>query len=437
MNIYKDKIKCITSDTTWPTPKLFGVGHFSEFSLYKITLSIAKSNNSLTIGILRKELPQRIKGLILVESISKTAYGDLIRELLHYSFIEKATGDIYKITDDGLQYLELCNVNPEEANDLLLEKMQEIFITPAWFINRLWEINPKGQGQIIIPSPIKDWKPKSKIWSDCAWDDSLFNVCKKTYDKISNTLPGSFPVEFDEWVTDLKKEYERIGHQRPRQSSDDNYKNKIHYSQRNRLSLVMKNISVKVLFSRFNPITHNPDFNNKRNDMTHRSFMDWCLRLEAFNLMVYTDYNKEIPGRLVFPIAAFKNENQYYKNYIKKDFVRNQKGEPLYLFSPGWEFIKKMYIETLVEVYQNFYNREGIIYISLQDIRDEVCRLLRISPALFERFLQYIYEESVKRQINYSISLETDLRLDMKVHINRRGVFLNGIMYSLIAIKPL
>ena len=66
MNIYKDKIKCITSDTTWPTLKLFGVGHFSEFSLYKITLSIAKSNNSLTIGILRKELPQRIKGLILV-----------------------------------------------------------------------------------------------------------------------------------------------------------------------------------------------------------------------------------------------------------------------------------------------------------------------------------------------------------------------------------
>jgi hypothetical protein len=66
------------SDTNWPSPKLFGVGHFTEFSLYKITLTIAKSNGYLTLESLRKELPQRIKGLLLVESISKTAYADLI-----------------------------------------------------------------------------------------------------------------------------------------------------------------------------------------------------------------------------------------------------------------------------------------------------------------------------------------------------------------------
>ncbi len=117
--------------------------------------------------------------------------------------------------------------------------------------------------------------------------------------------------------------------------------------------------------------------------------------------------------------------------------MKNSYNEPLYIHMPQWEDCKQLFIDTLIEVYQRYYDKQTIIYISLQDIRDEVCRLLRISPKLFESFLQKTYELSIRRNIRYSISLETDLRLDMKVQINRRGVYLNGIMYSLIAIKPL
>ena len=92
-------------------------------------------------------------------------------------------------------------------------------------------------------------------------------------------------------------------------------------------------------------------------------------------------------------------------------------GACLYIHSPKWEEFKKLFIETLVEVYQKYYNKQTIIYISLQDIRDEVCRLLRINPHTFELFLQKTYELSILHKIRYSISLETDLRLDMKIQI--------------------
>jgi hypothetical protein len=164
--------------------------------------------------------------------------------------------------------------------------------------------------------------------------------------------------------------------------------------------------------------------------------MVWCPRLEYFSLLCYTDNNPEIPGRLLYPISSFKTVNTL-ESFTSKPFLRDNDGRTLFIHNPRWEDIKNDFIATLLEVYQNYYNKQTIIYISLQDIRDEVCRLLRISPYLFETSLQTTYEMSVKHEIKYSISLETDIRLDMKVKINRRGVYLNGVMYSLIAIKPL
>ena len=183
-------------------------------------------------------------------------------------------------------------------------------------------------------------------------------------------------------------------------------------------------------------MNQNIDFLNKRSDMTHRSFMVWCPRLENFSLMCYTDNNPEIPGRLLYPISSYKTSSAS-ASFTSKPYLHDNEGRNLFIHTPRWNDIKNDFIATLLEVYQNYYNKQTIIYISLQDIRDEVCRLLRISPYKFESFLQTTYEMSVKHEIKYSISLETDIRLDMKVKINRRGVYLNGIMYSLIAIKPL
>ena len=68
------------------------------------------------------EIPQRIKGLVVVDSISSTSYQYLIRELLHFQFIAKQYNasektEKYIITSYGTSYLSLCSTNSEAALD--------------------------------------------------------------------------------------------------------------------------------------------------------------------------------------------------------------------------------------------------------------------------------------------------------------------------------
>ena len=102
----------------WQSPKLFGVGQFVEMRLYGIVLTIAKTFGYITIELLQQEIPERIKGLIVVNSISKRTYDDLIRELLYFDFIRRNKIDnFYSITDEGIHYLELLTVkHPNTKN---------------------------------------------------------------------------------------------------------------------------------------------------------------------------------------------------------------------------------------------------------------------------------------------------------------------------------
>lgn len=420
----------------WETPILYGVGHFTDFQLYEEALLLAKSLGEISIESLLSELPQKVKGLILIETISNTTINDLLRELQHFKFIKKTDRDKQKfhITSEGYEYLYLLGTDKEKARDMLLKKMQEIFVTPAWFIERMWTLNPQGQGELVIPTPIKSWRPESKVWDDYRWYNELEMVCCKTYDVIKTNLPGAFPIDKTEWIESVKEEYERLGLQQPR-SKKNIGKKSVLFAPRARLSLAMKNISVHKLFSRVNPQTKQQDFPNKRSEMTHRAFSVWCPRLENLNLLFYTDYNPVIPGRIIFPLASFK-ESCKKDGFKEKSFIRLSDERVLYVHDPDNEIFFDLFKQTLIETYQRYYNMQSIMYVSIQDIRDELCRLLRISPQLFELFLQRTYDQSVKRDFQYYISLETDLREDMKIQLNRRGVFINGRMYSLIAIKP-
>lgn len=422
------------SNGVWPNPSLYGVGHFTDLRLYFEALHIAKQYDRFSSTILQKELPERVKGLVFVEGFQKTTFQDLIRELLRFDYIEKAD-NLYRITDEGRRYLSLVAFDKHVAMDELLEKTQKVFVTPAWFIDRLWKLNPRGQGQIVVPAPIKEWKTKSRKWNDYKWNSELEDICAQTYNMVNKALPGSFPIDETLWMEQLMKEYERKGGLLPPKSVKAADISDVIYNPRARLSLVMKDVSVKNLFSITRPNSDQREFSNIRSQMSHRSFMIWCPRLESFGLLFYTDYKKEIPGRLLFPTSVYKQDFTN-TNYSPKPFLTRLDGECLHLHTPTWESMGKLFVDTLLEVYDVFYNREGIMYISLQDIRDEICRVLRINPTTFEIFIQNTYEYSLKRKIAYTISLETDMRQDMKKQLNRRGVYINGILNTLIAIKP-
>lgn len=422
---------------SWPTPQSFGVGLFTDFRLYWEALHVAVMNSQFSIEDLFDELPHRVKGLMYVEGFKRRTYQDLIRELTQYGYIEKASiTSLYRITSAGLSILQQYKESPIAAQARLLDKMQSVFVTPAWLINRLWELNGQGQGQIVIPAPLKEWKSIPRAWDDYLWTDELENASLESYKRINSILPNSFPIQINDWIINLRAEYERAGTLKPRRSISFEGLKKVNYNPRARLSMAMKNVAVKLLFSRCNPMTNQLDFSNGRAQLTHRAFTVWCPRLEEFGLLMYTDYKPEIPGRLIFPTSAFKVSGTY-KDYEEVPSLQTPNGRKLYVFTPQWESFKNIFIRTLRETYDYFYNIQRIIYISLQDIRDEVCRQLRINPKLFDLFLKNTYEESLKGLLHVSLSLETDLRQDMKVQINRRGVYLNNNLYTLIAIKPL
>jgi hypothetical protein len=80
------------------------------------------------------------------------------------------------------------------------------------------------------------------------------------------------------------------------------------------------------------------------------------------------------------------------------------------------------------------------MYVSLLNVRDEVCRQLRLSAHRFDSLLEIACRTTVRSGVtahdSVSISLESDITSEQKgaVGLNRRPVYINNVPHSLIAI---
>ncbi len=429
----------VDAKSFWKYRKHYSIGLFTDLNLYYEALVIAKHVGYINILLLEKNLLERVKGLKYIETFKKRTFQDLIRELNVFKFIYKKDFD-YFLTPSGIKLIDLYRTSTADYRTALLQKMNEEYVIPAWFINRLWNINPEGQGQVVIPSPIKTWKPSKQKWRDNKWSFELDKITSETHRQINNKLPDSFPISLSVWMSEVRKEYERLGMRKQRRVAKkpiENIEKKMEYfAPRGRLTLAMKSVSVNLLFGNKFINNTNKDFLTTKDPINSRTFMVWCPRLESFELLYYSDFFEEIPGRLIYPCSVFKSWNQS-SDFKAIEFIKSPDGRMLYLHKPNWVSFKEIFYVTLNEVYQGIYDKEGIIYVSLQQVRDEVCRLLRISAAIFERFLELAFRESIQRKIDYSIALETDIREDQKsgYQIQRRAVYIGSIPHSLIAIK--
>jgi hypothetical protein len=428
----------------WPVPKSKSVGLFTDFSLYYDALRLCKSLGIINLNVLQKELSERVIGIRYIEQLKTRAFLDLIRELNEFKFIKQKDHNVkidlafYEITTEGLELIVVYETNKKQFLRILSSKMYELYTVPGWIIDRLWKINPTGQGQVIIPAPIKSWNPSSYINKNYSWNSHLEEQVVLTFNKVNSLITNSFPVDLNLWIYWVKNEYERLGSVKTRTSknleSDSRKKDRKSFAPRRRLATAMRTSALQLLFS--NEYNQVADYRYNTPIMHERSYMAWCPRLESLELIYYSDYYKEIPGRLLFPLTIFR------KNTDSNDFeINNQisapNGDNLHYYQPKWTNFKMEYIEVLYNVYQNLHNSLRILYVPLQDVRDEVCRILRISSLLFEKFLEEAFKESLIRKINFSIALETDIREDQRSgsQILRRPVYIQSIPHSLIAIN--
>jgi hypothetical protein len=201
----------------------------------------------------------------------------------------------------------------------------------------------------------------------------------------------------------------------------------------------MREAAVDLLFASVMPgaVSRRPW--SEKHPIPARSFQAWCPVLDALELIFYTDHHPAVAGRVLFPCAAFR-ESAEGGSLEPIHEIKDPWGRSLWLHQPGWKDIRALFMQTLAQTYEQVSQRAGILYVSLLDVRDEVCRLLKLSSSVFDALLETAYRETVSGNLSggqaLSMSLESDIRPEQRSGhgLLRRPVYIDGVPQSLIAI---
>lgn len=435
---------------SWPVPQSRTVGLFTDMRLFYEALELAFERQTISSRVLEMELSQRLQRLLFVEKQSTRAAKDLIRELRQFSWIrptedsyrQPAENAKYQLTESGQSALNLYQLNQKrEFLRALTSQMQKIYVIPGWFVDRLWAVNPGRQGEIVIPTPPRDWNPSSLKWMDNKWSEFLSVPTARCLAQIADVCPGAFPVEEEKWMKSVQAAWGRLSNLKPRNPSAANHENdrgsnkNLKYSPRRRLAFAMREAAVKLLFGYLPPGLDYNWLGGSTPSLAPRTYMGWCPRLEALELIFYTDAHPLIPGRLIFPTSVFR-VSAPNAQFERVDSIQDPVGRHLWLHRPKWEYLRIDFLRLLQQEHLRVSARVGSLYVSLLDVRDEVCRQLRISASCFDEYLEEALRESILPESRWSISVETDIREDQRgaPQLLRRPVWLHGTPSSLIAI---
>ena len=437
----------------WPSPKSRDFAELSDPLLFSEVLEIAAKEGSISLEKLMSEsegLRNILRRLLVIEKPKMTTIKGLLSAMKNFAWLEEARQGTLKLTHDGFEAYRLSSQDKKYFRRLLLKKMYDRYVIPGWIVHRLMALNRKGQGEIVLPSPLKDWQPVSRKWEDHSWTQDLEYQVLRASEIANRFFPGSFPVKEMMWVDHVRSRWDKLSARSRRRVSksklDKEQKPTINtYSPRDRLSQAMREAAIELLFSAYYPIEGFPlsfqllEFRSEKLPVPPRAFRAWCPRLDALELLFYTDWHPLVSGRLLFPCGAFR-EKALTPPFEIVQGVKDPNGRSLYLNQPSWEYVRQQFISVLLDTYGRNSTRVGALYLSLLDVRDEVCRQLRLSSTLFDTLLETAYDEVFRESISIgtivSISLESDIRQEQRTGYGmlRRPVYIRGVPHSLIAI---
>ena len=426
------------SNLSWPTPSGRIVGMFTDLSLYAVALALAAEQEFVSIHALQEQIGPRLRKMLLVKQQSERTITDLVRELTIFQWLKPSgrgqSGShfaYYSITKEGQEALRLAHFQESAFLRLLAVKMHEAYTIPGWFIARLWKINPHG-GEVIIPAPLPDWRPISKSWNDFKWDTLLIKQTQRALESAKQANECAFPISEQDWQEAVQRAWERISNLSPHEPKAESYR------PRPRLAIAMREASVSLLFSNIPYGLKNSDFPGSRLPVHPRTYMGWCPRLEALELLFYTDWHPKINGRLLFPTSLFRKSATQGK-FEALSAIQHPDGSTLCLYQPEWETIRTSFLETLISVHGLIARRGGLLHVSLLDTRDEVCRQLRISSLCFNRFLEKTLQELPSLDYPWSIGIATDVREELSsgTGLLRHPVYVHRVPHTLLGLANL
>jgi hypothetical protein len=457
LNIFEEIFHKESDIGVWPTPESRDFSELSDPLLFSEVLEIAEKEGYVSVEKLMSEsegLRNIIRRLWVVERPTKTTIEGIFSAMKSFGWLEESRAGSLKLTPDGVKTYHISNEDKKYFRRILLEKMHSRYVIPGWIVSRLLALNCNGQGEIVLPSPLKEWQPEPVKWENRYWTEDLEFQTIRAAETANRVFPGSFPIDNIMWVNLVKSNWDKLSTRARRrvaklgkkgQPSEE--KPKINtYSPRGRLSQAMREAAIELLFSAYYPVKgflmdfQLLEFRSEKLPIPPRAFGAWAPRLEALELIFYTDSHPFVSGRLLFPCATFRDKADTPPFEIIRG-VKDPRGRLLCLHQPTWDYIRPQFINILLDTYGRVSKRVGALYISLLDVRDEVCRQLRLSSTLFDHLLETAYRELIRENVSLgtidSISLESDIRQEQRSGYGmlRRPVYINSIPHSLIAIS--
>ena len=437
--------------TTWPTPDSRDFAALRDPSLYAEVLGVAKAEGMVSRTQLASDaqgLRQRLRRLWLVESPTRTTVDGLVSALCAFGWLKlaQAGSGQYVLTPEGETIAAESADDAKRFRRALAVKLHERYVVPGWLIARLMALNPGGQGLVVLPSPPEGWRPSSRKWEDSRWTDDLAEQATRAVDLARRADPGAFPIDNERWLETVRHTWDKLGARKQRKVSRTSRdhgaaeKPKVKtFAPRGRLRQAMREAAVSLLFANTLPGATEPDFARVRHPIHARSFQAWCPVLDAIELIFYTDSHPSLPGRVLLPCGSFRSAAPSPPFECLRE-VTDPKGKPLWLYQPTWESAAVGFRKALLDGYGRVSRDVGSLYVSLLDVRDEVCRLLHLSSLRFDELLEGAYRETIRGGLpgfpGVSISLESDIRPEQRSGhgLLRRPVYIDGVPHSLIAI---
>ena len=395
----------------------------------------------MTASYLQQELSQRLRKLLFIEQQSPTVAHQLVRELRLFGWLRaeensarRPANASHTLTPEGTEALRESQHDKRGFRRRLAVRMHQVYIVPGWFVARLWQINPDGQGEIILPAPWPGWQPQSRPWKECSWNKELETHTLQAVQKVRHVSPTGFPIEENRWTAEVRKAWERRSLLRPR--GVEAKKATPSYRPRRRLAQAMREASVRLLFNRVSYGGPESDFPPNAPRLDPRTFMAWCPRLESLEFIFYSDWHPRVHGRILFPAAVFRSQASSDRFEAMPQIV-DPDGRRLWLHQPKWPIMQDQFWKTLVAAHRRISPHVNSMYVSLLDVRDEVCRQLRLSAARFDEFLGNALDDM--QRSDFSISIETDIREEQRsgYGLLRRPVYIRGVPHTLIAVAHL
>lgn len=443
--------------SAWPQPSSRNFAELSDPILFAEVLEVTHKEDSVSLQKLTSEtegLRKRLRRLWVIDKPTMTTINGLLSAMTKFGWLKENGHGSYSLTPEGS---EMYKVSRDERlfRRKLAKKMYDRYVVPGWFVYRLHSLNPHSQGEIVLPSPPKEWQPAQKKWASSKWTKELSEQVVISADKVNKFFPEAFPIDSEIWIQLVKDNWEKISNRKLAQqysennNSIDTRSNAIkepEFTPRARLTQAMREAAINHLFDRVLPYSSLSskavpvvDFYSNKHPIPPRAFSAWCPRLEALELIFYTDFHPLISGRLMFPCGVFR-ESASYPPFEDIPEIIDPLGRNLYLYQPKWQDIRENFSNALLDTYQRYSKKMGALYISLLDVRDEVCRQLKLSSILFDSFVEAAYRESIEERTilrNFAISLESDIRAEQHsgYGLLRRPVYITKIPHSLIAIS--